>query len=55
VARPLEVTLDEHALVAERGFRLALRRFQRRGEALGFRTTRMPLPPPPAEALISTG
>src|SRR4029079_10375758 len=37
VARPLEISLYEHALVAERSFRLALRRFQRRGEALGFR------------------
>jgi hypothetical protein len=35
--------------------RLALARRQRGLEVLAFSTARMPLPPPPALALISTG
>ena len=56
VARRDQVFLEQHAVVAEARFRFALRRRERRRERLArCSTTRMPLPPPPAEALISTG
>ena len=56
VPRPGQVALDQHAVVAERGAGLALRQRQRLGEpGRASSTTRMPLPPPPALALISTG
>ena len=51
-----QVLLDQHAVVAEGRQRLALGTLDR-GLDLVWRkpTMRMPLPPPPAEALISTG
>ena len=56
VARREHVFLDQHARVAEGARRLALRA-RERGLELRARssTRRMPLPPPPATALISTG
>jgi hypothetical protein len=54
--RMLDVALEDHARVAERAGRLALRRGQRVGEfGFSLRTMRMPLPPPPAAALIISG
>ena len=47
--------LDQHAVVAEAGLPLALRARERIGEILRSSTRRIPLPPPPARALISTG
>ena len=56
VARLQHVLLDQHAVVAEARLRLALARGERGGEvARRWSTRRMPLPPPPALALISTG
>ena len=47
--------LDEDAVVAERRLRLRLGAREAFGD-LGFECAmRMPLPPPPAEALIITG
>ncbi len=55
VARLKQIFFDEHAVVTERGPRFALAGSKRRGELVRVPlTTRMPLPPPPAEALIST-
>ena len=56
VARIDDEFLDEHAVVAERAFRLRARA-TRSPRALppAFQAMRMPLPPPPAEALIITG
>ena len=51
VARALEVALDEQPVVAEGRAGLAARRPERLGSSSGARTTRMPLPPPPATAL----
>ena len=55
VTRPLDQPLDVQRAVAER--RPASRRAadRRRAISSGARTTRMPLPPPPADALISAG
>ena len=52
-----EVALDQHAVVAEGGGGLALGAFQRAAAEVSRQsaTTRMPLPPPPALALIRTG
>ena len=55
MARRGDVFLDQHARVAERGLRLALRAFERGSKSACLSTRRMPLPPPPATALISTG
>ena len=56
VARPLDVALEQQRVVAERDSRLAARALDRLGElARRARTTRMPLPPPPADALTSSG
>ena len=56
VARPLDQPLDVERAVAERGLRLAARRRNRFGQRLSAsRAIRMPLPPPPADALIRTG
>ena len=56
VARVLDELLDEDAVVAEA--RLGLRAGTSRSlprPPWRFQATRMPLPPPPAEALIITG
>jgi hypothetical protein len=55
VARARDIALDQHVVVAEAGQGLALAAGQRGVEVLGRSTRRMPLPPPPALALISTG
>ena len=56
VARAGDVLLDQHVVVAEAGDRLALARGERvAGNPRPLSTRRMPLPPPPAAALISTG
>ena len=55
VARRLDVALKQHLVVAEGGKRLALRARQRVVEVDDRPTRRMPRPPPPATALISTG
>ena len=55
VARLQHVLLDQHVVVAEARLRLALARGERRLEVGAASTRRMPLPPPPALALISTG
>ena len=55
VPRAREVLFDQHAVVAERGLGFALAGGERVAKSALFSTTRMPLPPPPAEALISTG
>ena len=55
VARPAQVFFHEHAVVAEGA---ALRAWRPRGpprSRSGRSTTLMPLPPPPADALIRTG
>ena len=54
MARALQIALDQHPVVAERGLCLALGRLQRGGEGR-LVATFIPLPPPPAEGLISTG
>ena len=51
----LDEALDQQGVVAERAARLAPGRGELRGQRRGSRTTRMPLPPPPAEGLTSTG
>ena len=49
MARAGDIFLDQHAVVAEGGRRLALAGGQRLGEVRRRRSTlRMPLPPPPA-------
>ena len=55
VARALEVALDQHPGVAER--RLPSRRAASSAPSSSpaARTARMPLPPPPATALIMSG
>jgi hypothetical protein len=55
VARREDIFLDQHAVVAERGRRLALAAVSMSGELGRASTRRIPLPPPPATALISTG
>ena len=56
VARIDDELLDEHAVVAERGLRLRLASARSlRRPRLAECAMRMPLPPPPAEALIITG
>jgi hypothetical protein len=55
VARTLEVFLRQHLVVAEGTDRFALARGQRLLEVAVFSITRMPLPPPPADAFSSTG
>ena len=56
VAAALDVLLDQHGVVAERA---RAPRAGRRPRASAYsaapRTIRMPLPPPPAAALTSTG
>ena len=56
VARILEVALDVDRRVGEVRLPLALRRLERLRRLVGASaTTFMPLPPPPAAALISSG
>jgi hypothetical protein len=56
VARPRDVALDQHVVVAETRLGLALTRRQRGREVRGLvDAPACPLPPPPALALISTG
>jgi hypothetical protein len=56
VTRALHVFLNQHRVVAKAAARFALARGQSVGESLQLCCTmRMPLPPPPALALISTG
>jgi hypothetical protein len=55
VPRPRDVALDQHVVVAKAGLGFALAAGQRGGKVFGRSTRRMPLPPPPALALISTG
>ena len=55
VARRGDIFLDQHAPVAERALRLALRASSAASKSACASTRRMPLPPPPATALISTG
>ena len=55
VARVLDELLDEDAVVAERAPGLGLDGGKPSSTSRGFQATRMPLPPPPAEALIITG
>ena len=55
MARRADVFLDQHARVAEGRLRLALRASNAASKSACLSTRRMPLPPPPATALISTG
>ena len=55
MARPHQVLLHEDLVAGEGLLRLALGHLQERLEFLVLMTTRMPLPPPPAAALMSTG
>ena len=55
VARPLDEAFDVERAVAERRQRLAPRRGNRSRSRAGSAAIRMPLPPPPADALIRTG
>jgi hypothetical protein len=55
VARLDHEFLDEDAVVAERTCASVLRPTGSRRTSLSFQAMRMPLPPPPAEALIITG
>ena len=56
VARRGDVFLDQHALVAEGGLAPRAARLTSAASKSAWRSTRrMPLPPPPATALISTG
>ena len=54
VARPRDVALEEHAGRRQSSPRLAPGGLERRREVSAASTTRMPRPPPPALALIST-
>ena len=51
VARLLDVTLEEHRAVAERGRGLALRAVDRVARSAGSSTMRIPRPPPPERRL----
>ena len=56
VARSLDEPLEQQGVVAERGCSDAARRAERVGELRPrSRTTTMPLPPPPADGLTSSG
>ena len=55
VARPRDVPLEQHPVVAERRGRLAPGGLERLASSAGSRTTRIPRPPPPALALTSSG
>ena len=55
VARALEVTLAEDGVVTERSLRLATGCGEGFASSARERTTRMPRPPPPAAALITSG
>ena len=55
VARGRHIFFDQYAVVAEGGFRFALGAFQCRIKIGVASTRRMPLPPPPATAFMSTG
>ena len=56
VAGTREVALEDEPIVAERGRGLAPRAGERLGQLVApCSTTCMPLPPPPALGLISTG
>jgi hypothetical protein len=55
VARAFDELLDEHAVVAEAGEALALGRLEAFAARPLDQASRMPLPPPPAEAFIITG
>jgi hypothetical protein len=55
VPRPVEVTLEVDAAVAERLRRLAARRLDAVARASGDSMTRIPFPSPPAAAFSSTG
>jgi hypothetical protein len=53
--RPGDVFLDQHAVIAEGRLCFAPAALQRLGELSARSTRRIPLPPPPATALMSTG
>ena len=55
MARALDELLDVERAVAERRLRLGRSRIERARDVGFARTMRMPRPPPPALALISTG
>ena len=55
VAVVVEPLLEVQRVVAERGARLGTADRDRRSSSRGVRTMRMPLPPPPADGLMSTG
>ena len=56
VARAGEILFNQNLIVTERGLRLAFgARRAPRASSPGASTSRIPRPPPPAEALISTG
>jgi hypothetical protein len=56
VARAFDELLDEHAVVAEAEREaLALGRLEAFAHVRSDQASRMPLPPPPAEAFIITG
>jgi hypothetical protein len=55
VARPRDVFLDQHLVVAEARRRLALADASASANSAAALTMRMPLPPPPAEGFSRTG
>jgi len=55
VAVVIEVLLQVERVVAEAGHCLGTADLERGLELAGVRTSRMPLPPPPAEGLSRTG
>ncbi len=55
VARAVDEFLDVDAGILERGFGFVPALWNDEANAASSRTTRIPLPPPPAAALMSTG
>ena len=55
MSRRVQILLQQQRVVTERGLCLALGASDSAANSSPDRTMRMPLPPPPAEALTSTG
>ena len=55
MARLEKISFEIDGVIAKSGLRLRLRGLKRMARSSALLTTRMPRPPPPAEALIITG